>query len=563
MTLREREQRPASPFAQGLGRLADLDRRLGDPDEPANPVGWAALLEADEAGEVSFAGERALDGFGLAAEMTPVGWGGRYERLDVLTVMLRQVFRRDASLGVGLGLMTFMAAVPVWAVGSEKQQRQVTDLLLGGGRMTNAYHEVAHSNDLLRDEYTARPTPGGFLVDGQKQVVFNGSRADVLTLFCRTGSGPGPFGHSVLLVDRASLPADRFRELPRHRMLGLRSCHVAGLAFDGCPVDGSALVGEAGAGAELALRSFQLARTVAASAAVGVADTALRICAVQAGRSSGPAAAVLAGAFADLLLCDALVLAATRAAHLLPEETGLYSALAKYLVPRLLQETLQDLSSVLGRAVYERHGATGYFQKCQRDLPVVGLGHAGTAACQATALPQLLRLASGPGFRGEEAPAGLFRPGGDLPPLPARASSLVALRDPIGSALTGRGEDPAVAGRARLLVDELDTLSGQFRELAQTEQQALGDPKAFALTDRYALLLAASAVLNVWRAAGPEDAFLSDPAWAATALDRLCGRLGLPSPDLPAVYRERLLRELHDRCDQRRGLDLYALPTVR
>ena len=42
--------------------------------------------------------------------------------------------------------------------------------------------------------------------------------------------------------------------------------------------------------------------------------------------------------------------------HLLPEETSVYAAAVKYLLPKLLTETMYDLSIVLGANFYVRDG---------------------------------------------------------------------------------------------------------------------------------------------------------------------------------------------------------------
>lgn len=76
-----------------------LEQRLGDPFDDANPVGFAALLRADERGEMCAAGERALDEHGLNADFVPIALGGRLSRIDDLVAALRAVYRRDPAWG--------------------------------------------------------------------------------------------------------------------------------------------------------------------------------------------------------------------------------------------------------------------------------------------------------------------------------------------------------------------------------------------------------------------------------------------------------------------------------
>ncbi|MEY9870873.1 alkylation response protein AidB-like acyl-CoA dehydrogenase [Streptacidiphilus sp. MAP12-33] len=552
----------AAPDAEA--RVAAVEAAFGDPWDPENPVGHAALLAADADRRVLPEAERALDRFGLGAELVPTALGGRMDRVDTVARVLRHVFRRDASVGVGHALMSLMASVHVWNAGTELQRQETARLLLGGGRMTNAYHEVAHSNLLLRDEYEAWPRGSGYLLSGRKRVIFNGTRADALTLVCRTG-GTGLRSHSVLLVRREGLDPSAVSELPRQETLGVRSCHTAGLGFRACFVDRSALLGAEGDGVELSLRSFQVVRAVAASAVIGVADTALRT-AVRTALASGQTRErpwqTLTGGFADLLLCDAFALAGTRATHLLPGRTSVYAAAVKYLVPRVLTQTLNDLSSVLGEHLFDREGESGFFQKTVRDLPVVSLGHSGSAACQATLVPQLRRLASG-WLRTAPAPQRLFRPHGDLPGLPgAERLLLAAPDDPVASWLDLAPEGP-LRPLAAALRAEFEELRARCLELPAD----VTDLRAFPLTDRYALLLAGAAVVAVHTAcaegpSGAGDAFLADPAWAALALTRIARRLELPVPDPAPEWSETLRRELHDRYTLPRSFDLYATPVA-
>ncbi|MCX4820510.1 acyl-CoA dehydrogenase [Streptomyces sp. NBC_01142] len=564
-------------------RVADLERRFGDPGDPGNPLGRDALLAADERGELLPEAEEALAAFRLNAEFVPTELGGRLERIDTLGRVLRGVFRRDASLGLGYGATTFIAAIAVWAAGSPEQQRRVADLLLGGGRLAIAYHELAHGNDFVRNEFRATPTDDGFVMSGAKHVINNVERAEALVLFSRTEESAGSRSHSVLLVDKAQLPAGRYGYLPRYETVGVRGCQNAGVEFTDCPLPADALVGNLGDGVELALRSFQITRSVLPSMILGGGDTALRTAVSFAldrklyHRSVleiPHARATIVGAFTDLLISDCLALTATRAVHLVPEATSVYAAAVKYLLPKLLTETAYDLSIVLGANFYVRDGAYGAFQKHVRDLPMISLGHAGTAACQATIIPQLPRLARTAWFTGKAAPEGLFRVRDSLPPLDPARLVLVADSDALVGSLEGAadaiaGEGGSRAGEytealtalAAALEEELRSLQSECRTMSPKDRTVLASPKAYAIADRYTLLLAGAACLGVWRHQEPEDdAFLASPAWLAAALTRLVKRLGHPLPGLPDGWADRLLDEVLNRYHEARSYDLYDTP---
>ncbi|MFI0897341.1 acyl-CoA dehydrogenase [Streptomyces sp. NPDC020983] len=559
-------------------RVAELRAAFGDPADPANPVGDAAVLAADEAGELPAAGEKLLDAFGLNAEFVPAALGGRLERLDGLTRVLREVFRRDVALGLGYGVTSFMASVNVWAEGDARQQARLARILLDGGRVSVAYHELAHGNDFLRNDFEARVQPdGSFVLHGAKQVINNAARAQAWLLFSRTDPAPGPRSHSVLMVERAQVAPERLAFLPRYGTSGVRGCLLSGLEADGAAVPATALVGALGHGADVALRSFQLTRSALPGMALGAADSALRtVVSFAAGRrlykrtvaEIPQARDTLGGAFLDLLTADCLCLAGTRAVHLLPEEASVYASVVKYLVPALLQQLVQDLSVVLGARFYLREGETGVFQKHLRDLPVLSLGHAGAAACQATVIPQLPRLARRSWFRTAPAPDTLFEPHTDLPGIPFGRLSLAADRDSLSASLVaaadtlpdGTPHEAAVRALAGHLTAELRLIQQESLALAPVDRTALASPASFALSDRYAVVLAGAAVLGVWRRARDRgtDAFLADPAWAAAALHRLVRRLGRHPDALPGDCAARVQEELLRRHAGRRSFDLYA-----
>ncbi|MQY14094.1 hypothetical protein SRB5_42550 [Streptomyces sp. RB5] len=555
-------------------RVAELEDRLGDPTDPVNPLGYTTLLLADRAAVPFAAGEAALDDFGLLAEYVPVELGGRLAGVDGLVRVMRPVMRRDVGLAMGYGFTSCMAACDVWMTGTEAQRTWLAGLLLSGRKAAIAQPETAHSNDYVRSHVTARPAPGGYLLSGAKQMINNLGRAAALVLFSRTDPVPGRRSHTALLLDPERLPAERAVVTPRRPEVGLRGCRFAGVTFDDCPVPESALLGPDGSGIDTALRSFQITRTVVAAMSVGAVDTSLRTAVRAAHDQSGGwrrgsdrsgATTALAGAFVNLLLYDALAVVATRALHVLPAETSVYSAALKYLLPKVLTESMYDLSIVLGSGFYTRDGILGIFQKHVRDVPVLSLGHAGTVACQATVIPQMPRLARGSWFTHPEAPEALFQVHGDLPPLEWDRLALACGRDSLSASLIALTErvhglgapERALRGYAQALVGELRDLRARVLAADATDHHAVN----FALMDRYALLLAAAAVLGVWyHARYGGDPFLADPCWAAAALHAVARRLGTRVAGLPAECDLRIRQEVQLRFAAQSSYDLYNTP---
>lgn len=575
-------------------RLAEIEAAFGDPGDPANPVGYTALLAADRAAEITGEGLKRHRELALNAEFVPEDLGGRLRGLDALGLLLRPLFRRDVTLAVGGTLTSFMAAMTVWTNGDAGQRRRTAGVLLDGGVVAIAFQQFAHGNDFVNDEFRVGRSPSGPVLRGSKAAVNNAARAELMVAFARdepddhtdphtepddhTDTDPrtdDEAGYSLLLVPLAELPAGRVRTLPRVRTDAAPGLDIRGLAFDDCPLPPDALVGAWGQGSELGLRAYPITHATVPAMLIGVVDTALRTAAASAlatgvngrplARASG-ARNALAATFVDLLVGDCLALTATRALHLLPEDCDVLAAAAKYLVPKLVGEALDHLSLVMGDALHATTGDHAIFHKHVRDLDMVVFGHASSAVCQATIAPCLPGIAAAPWTADRAAPPELFLPYGPVPPLdPERLARFGGL-DGLTGQLAVAEAALAAADPATPYLGLLRDQTAQLRvELDEIRAAALGRAGPgdntvhdFPLTDRYALVLAALCCLGVWLNADPEfEPFAADPLWLVSALDRLLRRLGRDPAPPPRTVAVQLCDEVLRRTAERRSCDLY------
>lgn len=562
-------------------RVAALESALGDALGDG-PLGHDAVLDADRVERLPEGGEELLDAHGVYREFVPENLGGSYTALDALTVLLRAVARRDFGVALSYGAAVFVPAVALWCDGSADQQQRAARLLGRGERLAMAFHDLSHGNDFVASGIWVRPQPdGGLLLGGHKRVVTNAARAAGLVVLARSGRHGDGAGHCALYVERAELDPGTLRDLQAVPGAGPRRAPSGGLEFLDCAAPPEALIGELNQGTQIMLRALQVTRPLAPSMGVGCADTALRMAAAAAEREGGGdlrsvdsryARRVLGSAFLDLLVCDALLLTATRTVHLLPQESSLSTAVAKYLVPRVLNQTVTDLVPVLGRCFQRDEGGAGTFRKHLRDLAALPPGHAGSAAALASILPQLPTLARRSWNPGPAGPPELFELDTDVPalepallyaaaPTDTLVRTLAEAADSVESAF-GRDEQAAALRAAtRTLADELELLRKECRALPERDPAVLATPRAYALAERYALLVGAAACLGVWNSArrGGGDAFLSDLPWVIGALGRICLRLGLPSghSDVEHCYAPAVFDEFVRRFAGDRAFDLY------
>ncbi|WP_063780694.1 acyl-CoA dehydrogenase family protein [Nonomuraea sp. SBT364] len=513
--------------------MTALEELLGDPWNPANPAGFAAVLAADEQGELLTAGESILDEVRLGDQFVPASLGGAFVGVDGLVQAMRAVFRRDPSLGIGYGVTSFIAAVPVWTAGDAGQRKWLAGQLLGGERAAAAFTELAHGADFSRMSMRAETRGDSLVMTGAKQLINNIGRARAVTLFARTWAEPGSRSHSMLLVDLAGVRD--YRILPRHHTSGLRATPLAGVEFNGSRVPLDAMLGAPGSGLETALRAFQVTRIALPAIAIGALDTQLRLALSFAGERvlyGRPVADIpvardcLVGVFADLLVCDAFSAVAARALHLLPEQTSVLAAACKYVVCALLDSASYDLFTVLGARSYLREGPYGVFQKYFRDLAVAALAHSSSAACLATIIPQLPRLARRSWLRADPGPEELFSLGSPLPELDFdRLVPDAKGRESLSAALS-RVQD---AELRTFFLGRLAELRTRCQDLPPGERTVTASAGTFALAEEYAFLLAAAACAGVTSGAASVRAGAFSAAWQAVALRRIAGRLGAPA----------------------------------
>ncbi|GAB4037100.1 MAG: acyl-CoA dehydrogenase family protein [Rubrivivax sp.] len=215
---------------------------------------------------------RALGQGGWLRHCVPAAWGGAREALDSRSlVVCRETLARHDGLADFAFAMQGLGSGPITLAGTPAQQAAVLPAVARGECITAfALSEPGAGSDVAALACTARDEGDAWVLDGEKTWISNGGIADVYCVFARTGEGAGTRGLSAFVVP-AGTPgfeiAERIEVIAPHPLARLR--------FSGCRLPKSALLGTAGEGFKLAMRTLDIFRASVAGAALGFARRAL------------------------------------------------------------------------------------------------------------------------------------------------------------------------------------------------------------------------------------------------------------------------------------------------
>jgi alkylation response protein AidB-like acyl-CoA dehydrogenase len=244
--------------------IRDLARRFADAEIAPHAGAWDR--------EHRFPREvfSALGELGLMGVCVPAEHGGAGADFLSYVLVLEELSRADAGVGVTVAVHTSAGTLPILANGSTEQiDRLVPPLAQGHEVAAFALTEAGSGSDAGAMRTRAEGGEGGVggsRLTGTKQWITNGSYAHTFTVFARDPERPSAF-----IVRRGAAGLSVIRE---EEKMGLNSSSTADLAFEGTPGE---RLGAPGGGMRIALSTLDGGRIGIAAQAVGIAQAALDV----------------------------------------------------------------------------------------------------------------------------------------------------------------------------------------------------------------------------------------------------------------------------------------------
>ncbi|MEU2263419.1 acyl-CoA dehydrogenase family protein [Streptomyces sp. NPDC019645] len=238
-------EREVAPHAAGWDRAENVDRAI-----------------VKKLGSVGFLGLTIDEEYG--------GSGGDHLAYCLVT---EELGRGDSSVrgivSVSLGLVA--KTIAAWG-GEEQKRRWLPRLTTGEALGCFGLTEPGTGSDAGSLMTRAVRDGDTYVVNGSKMFITNGTWADVILLFARTGDAPGHRGVTAFLVP-ADTPGLTRRAI--HGKLGLRGQATAELVLQDVRIPAGAMLGPEGKGFSVAMSALAKGRMSVAAGCVGIAQAAL------------------------------------------------------------------------------------------------------------------------------------------------------------------------------------------------------------------------------------------------------------------------------------------------
>ncbi len=212
-----------------------------------------------------------LGDLGLMGVCVPEDLGGAGADFVSYILVLEELSRADAGVGVTVAVHTSAVALPIVAFGTaEQKQRFVPPLARGAELGAFALTEPEAGSDAGSLRSKATTDGEGWRIEASKQWITNGSYASTFLLFARTDpETTGSRGVSAFLLDASEVEVTREEE-----KLGLHSSSTADIRVAGASVGRDRLLHELHKGFSVAMHTLDGGRIGIAAQAVGIAQAA-------------------------------------------------------------------------------------------------------------------------------------------------------------------------------------------------------------------------------------------------------------------------------------------------
>ncbi|MFC6752608.1 acyl-CoA dehydrogenase [Halorubrum tibetense] len=230
--------------------------------------------EIDEADEFPADLIDEMADLGLLGMPFPIEYGGPGLDYHSYAIGLSEISRGSGGLGTVVAAHTSLAGNMVYAFGDERQKETyLTPLNTGEDIGAFALSEAEAGSDVPAMSTTAEHDGDGYVVNGGKLWISNGSVADTVTVFAKTDPEAGRKGISSFVVRPEE--DDGFIVEGTEDKLGDKGCPTAELRFDDMWIPEDRLLGDEGDGFVQALKTLNGGRITIAARSVGIAQAAL------------------------------------------------------------------------------------------------------------------------------------------------------------------------------------------------------------------------------------------------------------------------------------------------
>jgi butyryl-CoA dehydrogenase len=215
----------------------------------------------------------ALGQLGLMGVCVPEAYGGAGTDFLSYILVLEELSRADAGVGVTVAVHTSACTLPILGFGTDEQRaRFVPPLARGEGVGCFALTESGSGSDAGALVTSATRVDGGWQVTGTKQWITNAGFGGTILLFARTDPATrSARGVSAFIVDTDEVTITRTEE-----KLGLNSSVTNDIAIDSFVAD-DRLCGVLHHGFRIAMATLDGGRIGIAAQAVGIAQAAYEV----------------------------------------------------------------------------------------------------------------------------------------------------------------------------------------------------------------------------------------------------------------------------------------------
>jgi butyryl-CoA dehydrogenase len=208
---------------------------------------------------------------GLMGACVPEEYGGAGVDFLSYVLVLEELSRADAGVGVTVAVHTSAVTLPLLAYGTDEQKSRFVPPLARGEHLgAFALTEAEAGSDAGAIRTKAEPSGDGWTITGAKQWITNGRYSGTFLVFARTDqSTSGARGVSAFILD-----AEHVRVTRDEEKLGLNSSVTNDIVVEGAHVERDRLLHEENRGFRVAMTTLDGGRIGIAAQALGIAQAA-------------------------------------------------------------------------------------------------------------------------------------------------------------------------------------------------------------------------------------------------------------------------------------------------